>query len=65
MSKKLVTVDFVGFEVLIVMVMKSSILWDVTPCSPFKVNQCFGGTFSWLKNKLSTKPARKQVASRP
>jgi hypothetical protein len=29
---------FVGFEVLIAMVMKSTIFWDVTPCSPLKVN---------------------------
>jgi hypothetical protein len=24
--------------------LKSSIFWDVTPCSPFKVNRRFGGT---------------------
>jgi hypothetical protein len=24
-------------------VMKGSIFWDITPCSPFKVNPCFGG----------------------
>jgi hypothetical protein len=23
---------------------KSYILWDITPCSPFKVNRCFGVT---------------------
>jgi hypothetical protein len=34
----------VGFEVLIVVVVKSSIIWDKTPCSPLKVNQCFRGT---------------------
>jgi hypothetical protein len=27
---------FVGFEVLIVVAMKSSVFWDVTPCSPVK-----------------------------
>lgn len=32
-----------GFEVLTVLVVKSSILWDVMPCTPVKVNQCFGG----------------------
>jgi hypothetical protein len=34
----------VGIEVLTAVVMKSSIFWDITPCSPLKVNQCFGGT---------------------
>jgi hypothetical protein len=35
----------VGFEVLRAMVMKSSIFWDITPCSSLKVNLCFGGKF--------------------
>jgi hypothetical protein len=34
----------VGFEVLTAVVMKSSIVWDITPCSPLKVNRRFGGT---------------------
>jgi hypothetical protein len=34
----------VGFEVPTAVVMKSSIFWDITPCSPLKVNWCFGGT---------------------
>jgi hypothetical protein len=25
--------------------MKSTIFWDITPCSPLKVNRCFGGTY--------------------
>jgi hypothetical protein len=25
--------------------MKSSTFWDITPCSPLKVNQRFGGTY--------------------
>jgi hypothetical protein len=33
-----------GFEVRTAMVMKSSIFWDITPCSSLKVNLCFGGT---------------------
>jgi hypothetical protein len=32
-------------EVLTTVVMKSSVLWDITPCSPLKVKRCFGGTF--------------------
>jgi hypothetical protein len=35
----------VGSEVLIAVVMKSSISWDITPCSPFKRNWCFEGTY--------------------
>jgi hypothetical protein len=34
----------VRFQVLTVEVMKSSILWDIMPCSPLKVNRRFGGT---------------------
>jgi hypothetical protein len=30
----------VGFEVLTAVVMKSSVFWDITPCSPSKANQC-------------------------
>jgi hypothetical protein len=30
---------FVGFEFLTAMVMKSSIFWDITPCSPLTVQQ--------------------------
>jgi hypothetical protein len=36
----------VGFAVLTAVVMKSSIFWDITPCSPFQVNRRFGGTYS-------------------
>jgi hypothetical protein len=36
--------ELVGAEVLTVMVMKISIFWDITPCSPLKVNRLFGGT---------------------
>jgi hypothetical protein len=41
---------YVGFEALSAVVMKSSIFWVITPCSPLKVNQFFfseelGGTF--------------------
>jgi hypothetical protein len=33
-----------GSEVLTAVVMKSSIFWDVTPCSLLEVNRRFGGT---------------------
>jgi hypothetical protein len=29
---------YIGFEALTAVVMKSSIFWDITPCSQFKVN---------------------------
>jgi hypothetical protein len=31
----------VGFEVLTAVDMQSSIIWNVTPCSPLKINRCF------------------------
>jgi hypothetical protein len=43
-----------------------SIFWDITPCSPFKVNRRFGVTsppYSRSKNTPSKKPEWKQVAS--
>jgi hypothetical protein len=56
MDIKLITIKFksrnikieinsscVGFEVLTVVVMKSSTFWDITPCSALKVNHCFRG----------------------
>jgi hypothetical protein len=56
-----------GFEVLTAVVMKSTIFWDITPCSLLIVNQHFRGTFrlhlQGRKNKLSNKPAWKQNAA--
>lgn len=34
----------VGFEVLMAVVMKIYVFWDVTPCSLLKVNRCFQTT---------------------
>jgi hypothetical protein len=31
-------IDDVGFEVLTVVVLKTTIFWDITPCSPLRVN---------------------------
>jgi hypothetical protein len=36
---------FVGFEVLTAVVMKSSVFWDETLCSPLKANRRFGGRY--------------------
>jgi hypothetical protein len=38
-----VTLKYVGFEVLTEVVMKTSIFWDITPCSPLKDNRRFRG----------------------
>jgi hypothetical protein len=35
----------VGSEVLTAVVMKSTILWDITPCSSLRVKRRFGGTY--------------------
>jgi hypothetical protein len=59
---------FVGFEVFTLVVMKSIIFWDITPCGPLSVNRRFGGTYrlhlQGRRNKFSKKPTSKQVASR-
>jgi hypothetical protein len=34
----------VGFEILTAVIMKNSVFWNITPCSPLKVNRRFGGT---------------------
>jgi hypothetical protein len=36
--------SYVGSEVLSAMVMKSTIMWEITSCSPLKVNRRFGRT---------------------
>jgi hypothetical protein len=33
-------VKIAGFQVLTAVVRKTSIVWDITPCSPLKVNRC-------------------------
>jgi hypothetical protein len=38
--------SLLGSEVLIVVAMKSSTFWNITPCSPVKVNQHFEGTIA-------------------
>jgi hypothetical protein len=58
---------FLGFEVFTAVVMRSTIFWDITPCSPLSVNRRFGGAYclhlQGRRNKFSKKPAIKQVAS--
>jgi hypothetical protein len=37
-TKKSININQVGFEVLTAVVMKRTIFWYITPCSPLKVN---------------------------
>jgi hypothetical protein len=52
---------YVGFDIFTDLVMKRTIFWDVTPCSPLSVNRRFGGTYRFhlqgRKNKFGKKPA--------
>jgi hypothetical protein len=44
----------VGSVVLKAVFMKSTIFWDITPCSPLEVNRRFGGTYSrHLQGRIS------------
>jgi hypothetical protein len=52
--------NIVGPEVLTAVIMKRSIFWDITQCSPIKVSRRFGGICapsSESENKSSKKPA--------
>jgi hypothetical protein len=51
-------VKFVGSEVLTAVVMKSTVFWDITPCSLLKANRSFEGTCSLhLQGQLCFPPA--------
>jgi hypothetical protein len=39
---------YAEYEVLTAVVVKSTIYWDITPCSPLKVNRRFEGTYCLL-----------------
>jgi hypothetical protein len=57
-----ITIKLLGFQVLRAVVMKSSIFWDITPCSPLKDNLRFGGTCRLqLLEKLIIRPWRRHV----
>jgi hypothetical protein len=56
--------NLVGFEVLTGVVMKSAIFWDITPCSPLKVDQRFGGTYRLHLRGRSISRVRKQCENR-
>jgi hypothetical protein len=50
----------VGFEVFTAVVMKSDIVWDITSCSPLKVNRRFGGTYRLYLQGRDINQARNQ-----
>jgi hypothetical protein len=42
-----------GIENLTAVVTKSNIFWDITKCSPLKVNGRFGGAQTHLQDRIS------------
>jgi hypothetical protein len=46
----------VGFEVLTAVVMKSTIFWDISTCSPLSVNRLFGGIYCFHLQGRKNKP---------
>jgi hypothetical protein len=48
---KISNLQFVGSEVLRAVVMKDTIFWNITPCSPLKVNRRFEGIYRNAKSK--------------
>jgi hypothetical protein len=55
---------YVGFEVLTAVVMKSTIFWDITSCSPLYFKRCFGGTYSQQLNGGRISRAINKLVSR-
>jgi hypothetical protein len=57
---------YVGFEVFTVVVMKSIIFWDMTPCSPLSSNRRFGGTYRLhLQGRRKVQQTNEQAGGRP
>jgi hypothetical protein len=54
----------VGFEVLTAVAMKTVIFWNITECSPLKVNRRFGGTYCLLLQGRRISRARNKPESR-
>jgi hypothetical protein len=50
----------VAVEILTAVDMKNSVFWDVLPCSPVKVNQCFGGIYCLHLQGLRVSQPRNQ-----
>jgi hypothetical protein len=60
-TKCITNFSYVGFEVLTAVVMKSSIIWDITACSPVEsqaaLRRNISSPSSGFKSELSKKPA--------
>jgi hypothetical protein len=59
-----VDISSVGFEVLIAVVINSSIFWHITACSPLKVNRRFGGKYLLHLQGRWMSQAKKQSESK-
>jgi hypothetical protein len=60
-------INFVGFEVLTAVTMKSAALWDLTPQSPIEINQRFRETYCLLlqgRKRKKQEISKKQAISR-
>jgi hypothetical protein len=51
----------VGYEVLTAVVMKCAIFWNITPCSPLKVNGRFRGKFHLNLQGRNQRESRRQA----
>jgi hypothetical protein len=51
---------YVGFEVLKAIATKSYMFWNITPCSPVKVNRRFGGIYRLHPQGRGLSQARNQ-----
>jgi hypothetical protein len=56
--------NYAGFEVLTPMVVKSYFFWDITPCSPLKVNRRFGGIYRLYLQERRISRGRNERESR-
>jgi hypothetical protein len=48
MFRKASAQQYVGFQVLTAVIMKSIIFWDITPCSPLKVTDVSGEHVAYI-----------------
>jgi hypothetical protein len=44
-SQHVNSLQYIGFEALIAVIITSRTFWHIKPCSPLKVNRRFGGQF--------------------
>lgn len=52
---------YVGYEALTTVVVKSSILWNITPCNTLKINLCFGETCRFHLQSRNQREARRSL----